>query len=129
MDMLKIVSIVLISLIICVLIKQMKPEFLPLIQLSAVILVAVTVFDLLKDLLSDITEIIIPGSLIESEYIFLLVRVLGMAVVTKLASDICKDNGNSVLADNVELVGKVVIFTLCLPLVKIITELASGLLE
>lgn len=129
MDMLKIVTTVLISLIVCVVIKQMKPEFLPFIQLSAVILVAVMVLDLIKALLSDITAIIAPGGMIESEYIFLLLRVLGLAVVTKLASDICNDNGNSVLADNVELVGKIAIYTLCLPLVKIIAELATGLLE
>ena len=56
-------------------------------------------------------------------------KILGIAVVTKIGADICTDSSNSALATVVELVGKAIILAMCLSLIKTLAELAKGLLE
>ena len=90
---------------------------------------AVLLLDLMKDLISNVVGMVGYAGIIEDEYVFLLLRILLISVIVKISSDICKDNGNSTIADGIELVGKIIVFSLCLPLIKIITELASGLLK
>lgn len=62
-------------------------------------------------------------------YLELLVKILWIAAVTKIGSDICKDSANSALATIVELVGKTVILAMCLSLIKTLAEISKGLLK
>ena len=56
-------------------------------------------------------------------------RVLGIAFITKIGTELCKDSGNSVLAVIVEFAGKLAILLLCVSLLKTVVMLASGLLK
>lgn len=127
MLVLKLTSIVIVFLIIGLLIKQIRPEFLPFVQISSVICLAVIIADYVKNLLTRLDEFIGADAFVEEGYITLLIRMLGIAVVTKIASDICKDNGNTTLSTCVELFGKIIILFMCFPLIKVISELAKGL--
>lgn len=127
--MLKFICLSAVCMFACVIIKQLRPEFLPLLQLGSAALMAVLLLDLMKDLISNVVGMVGYAGIIEDEYVFLLLRILLISVIVKISSDICKDNGNSTIADGIELVGKIIVFSLCLPLIKIITELASGLLK
>lgn len=128
MDILRLVAITVVFLTIGILIKQMRPEFVPFLQIAAVICLTTVFADSIKKLLSEMDSIIGADTFVEDGYIVLLVRMLGIAVITKIASDICKDNSNNTLSTCVELFGKVLIFSMCLPLIKVIAELARGLL-
>ena len=128
MDILRLAAVTVVFLIICLLIKQIRPEFSPFLQIAAVICLTTIFADSVKKLLNELDAIIGADTFVEDGYIVLLVRMLGIAVITKIASDICKDNSNTMLSTCVELFGKVLIFLMCLPLIKVIAELARGLL-
>lgn len=128
MDILRLAAVTVVFLIICLLIKQIRPEFSPFLQIAAVICLTTIFADSVKKLLNELDAIIGADTFVEDGYIVLLVRMLGIAVITKIASDICKDNSNNTLSTCVELFGKVLIFSMCLPLIKVIAELARGLL-
>lgn len=128
MEILKFVAVSILCLILCIILRQTRPEFLPFAQIASVIVLTLMVTENLKSLLEAVNEVIGEIGIIEDGYIVLLLKVLGIAIVTKIASDICRDNGNSVLGTNVELAGKIVILAMCLSLVRTIAELAKGLL-
>ena len=59
----------------------------------------------------------------------LMLKALGIALLCKLCSDICRDCGESTLATGVEGVGRAAIFSLCLPIISEIIEYASKVLS
>ena len=63
------------------------------------------------------------------KYITLLMKTVGISLLTATAADICRDSGESAIASKVELVGKCEILLLSLPLLKDITELLFTVME
>ena len=63
------------------------------------------------------------------EQVLLLLKALGVSVLTQLAADACRDSGETALSNKVELAGKVTILLLCLPLVKAMIQLSAGLIK
>jgi stage III sporulation protein AD len=59
----------------------------------------------------------------------LLLRGLGVALLTQLSSDLCRQCGEAALAGGVELAGKAELLLLCLPQLKGLVEAATGLLS
>lgn len=58
-----------------------------------------------------------------------MLKALGIALVARVCSDICRDCGEGGLASGVETVAGVVIFSLSLPILKEILGFASELLS
>ena len=61
-------------------------------------------------------------------YANVLIRALGIALLTKISSELCRDAGEGTVASGVELAGKAAILALCLPLVGEILGYASRIL-
>ncbi len=59
----------------------------------------------------------------------LMLKALGIALVSKFCADICRDMGENALAGGVESAGRVAIFTLALPVLREILEYAARLLN
>lgn len=64
-----------------------------------------------------------------SEYLSILFKGLGICYLTQLASDICKDSGESSLAVQAETAGKTALLIIALPLFEKVSELAVGLIN
>ena len=80
-------------------------------------------------MITEVRELISYGEVIYDEYLILLIRVLGVSLITKIASDTCKDSGNTAIAVVVEFTGKVFVLIFCFPLLKMIVELSHGMLN
>lgn len=128
MEIVKIVVIGIVCAVVTVIVRQYRPDIAPFVQMSGIIAITVAVMVLFKDILGKTEELFTGVEIINEGYLELLVKVLGIAIVTKIASDICSDSGNSALATGVELGGKVLILSLCLSLLKTVAALAGGLL-
>lgn len=59
----------------------------------------------------------------------ILLKALGIALVTQLAQDICKDAGAQTLAGVVELSGRVLILAAALPMAQSVLKLIGRLLQ
>lgn len=111
----------LIACVFIVLIKQYKPEL-------AVVLSAVSACALLLLYLSEFSQFFselraITGKLgAASEYISVVLKVLGLCIITQLAADICRDAGQQSIASRVELGGKLTCLAVSLPIFKDILE-------
>lgn len=58
-----------------------------------------------------------------------MLKALGIALMSKLCADICRDCGESTLAGGVEGVGRIAIFSLSLPIITEIIEYAARMLK
>ena len=59
---------------------------------------------------------IIAASQISTSYVVILLKVIGICLVTEFAVNTCKDAGSQSLANNVSLAGKIMVTITSLPL-------------
>lgn len=126
-EIVKISALALVCTVIIALIKQYAPSYSSLAQIAALLAVLTLGMTFIKDALSDALELMNVGNL-QSGYIFLILKVLGVAVTAKFAADACRDSGSSSLAGAVELTAKAAILVLTMPMLKALAAAVSGLL-
>ena len=59
---------------------------------------------------------------INNQFLILLIKITGIAFLTEFAVSICKDSGETAIANKMDIGGKVVIVSMSIPII-------SGLLE
>lgn len=117
----KIIGIGLVALIIIIIIKQYKPEFAIYISIIAGIIILYMILDEFKNIISLI-QTITTKSGINSQFLSLLLKITGIALLTEFAISICKDARESAIASKIEIGSKVVVISMSIPII-------SGLLE
>ena len=123
--MLKIFLIAFVALAAIVLLKQIKPEFALLLKFAVLLLLGFLVFSEVSDAVSEIFLFGVRASL-DSEMLKILLKALGLCLVAQIASDVCKDCGESALSTSVELVGKLSIVLMALPVAAQLIEISLG---
>ena len=115
--MLQIIGLGLIAAIICVMLRQYKPEYAVIVSMAAG---GMMVLMLLPDMLLVIREVerIVSGSIIDELYMQILLRALGICFITQIACDACKDTGESAMSSKIEMAGKVAVLAISLPLFR-----------
>lgn len=73
-------------------------------------------------------ETLLSKSGVSDEYTTILFKALGVSLFTQLAADACRDAGEQGLAAKTELVGKLGLLTLAMPLFGNMAELALSLI-
>lgn len=129
MEIVKFAMIGIICAVLSVTVKQYRPELSTFVQLAGITVLAVFAIGYLRSILTEADSLFDDAKILGDGYLDLLVKVLAIAIITKIGSDICRDSSNSALATVVELVGKAVILVMCLSLIKTLAALAKGLLE
>lgn len=121
MDIVKIIGIGLISLIIIIILKQCKPEFAVYVSIIAgILIIALTIgkiagiIDILKNLANKTT--------INNQFLVLLIKITGIAILTEYTVSICKDSGESAIASKVDFGGKIVIMSMSIPIISSLLE-------
>ena len=121
MDIIKIIGIGFIALIIIVIIKQYRPEFVIYISLIAGALILVLIMDKIEPIIELLTTIS-NKTAINNEFLKLLLKITGIAFLTEFAVSICKDSGESAIASKVDLGGKVIIISMSIPIIASLLE-------
>ena len=60
---------------------------------------------------------------------YVMIKALGIALVSKFCSDICRDCGENTIALGVESVGRMAMISLCLPILADILALSREVME
>lgn len=128
MDVFTLVAIGVIGTLVCVLIKQYRPEYTALVAISTGIILLILILPQTKEAL-EYLENISNFADIDSIYIKTILKALGVCVVTQLASDTCNDCGQSSIASKVELGGKIAILTISIPFFTSLVETIQKLVD
>lgn len=122
--MIKVVLIGLVAVFAVLLLKVGKPEFAMAVSLTACVLILLfaggtlaTVVGNLKKLFSYIT--------LPEGYLKILFKILGVAYLAEFGSALCKDAGQSAVSGQIELVGKLTILAISMPVVNALFETIS----
>ena len=127
MTMLKLCMVALLVLTSSSVIRGWKSDFLPLIRMGAIVLFGALLMASAAPLLSMIKTL---GDGAEvSPYIEIILKGLGIVILTQICADICRDSGEGTLAANIETVGKLELLLLSIPLIEEILDTAKTLLE
>lgn len=129
MEIVKFVVIGIICAVMTVVVRQYRPELAVIVQLAGIFIIAIFAFEYLKNIFEETGSFFSDVQIVSDGYLTILIKILSIAVITKLGADICSDSSNSALATVVELTGKTVILVMCLSLIKTLVTLAKGLLE
>lgn len=66
---------------------------------------------------------------LEGESVAVIVKAIGIAYITQIAAALCRDLGETALAVKTELVGRIMLMTLAVPLILKITEMLTELVR
>lgn len=107
--------------------KSVRAEYAALVGLAAVIFIMAGVVPGIVAVISDVTRFA-SASGVSEKYITPIFKIIGIAYISEIASDVCSDAGEKAIASHVELCGKVAISIIALPMVKDVFSLILGLL-
>ena len=99
-----------------VVIKNIKPEFSPLVRIAGGVAVSTLALSIILPIVTYIRSLLSGSSL--GEYGDAVIKALGIAALTQICADICRDSGEGSAASGVELIGKLEILLLCIPMIE-----------
>lgn len=117
----------LIGITAAMLIKQWRSDLLPLIRLGTALLLAQAVLSASLPVLALLRSWLGANGL--SEYVEVLMKALGVSILTQTCANACRECGESGIADGVEWIGRVEILLLSLPLLERLLSLSGELLR
>lgn len=121
MDIIKIIGIGIVALIMIIVLKQYKPEFAVYISLIAGVLILFLVLDKLIGIVSLIEELSNKAG-INHEFLGILFKITGIAFLAEFAVSLCKDIGETAIANKIDLGGKVLIIAISIPIISSLLE-------
>lgn len=127
MDIVKIIGVGLIAVILIIIIKQYRPEFAIYISIGA----GVIIFTLISGKLAGIIEVLknfASKTSVNYDFILLLLKITGIAILTEFAVSICKDSGESAIANKIDLGGKVIIMSMSVPILSSLVQIVINIL-
>ena len=127
MEIIKIIGVGLVSLVIIIIIRQYRPEFAIYVSLIAGTIILFMVLPKLASIVNVITALTAKTN-INSEFIKILLKITGIAILTEFAVSICKDSGESTIASKMDLGGKIIIVSMSIPIVSTMLELVMKIL-
>jgi stage III sporulation protein AD len=128
MNLIAIIGVGIIAALLSVTLKQYKPQFGMYVSLIAGIIILMALIRELTPLLDTLSELITAVSL-EAVYGAALLKALAICYITQLASDTCRDSGETAIAGKIEMAGKLAVALVSLPLFKGVVEIVTGLIN
>lgn len=126
--MLKIAGVIICEILVYTLLKQYKPEFAVISELIAFVILIFMLGDEIRDAL-EAFSLFFEETGITAEYITVLIKVLGISLVTQFSADMCRDSGEAAMASKVEFAGKVIITAASIPIIKGFTGFVAQLVN
>lgn len=108
-------------------IRKYNGEYSLFISLAASLLIlgaVITALSPLLDLINELTD----ASGADSGYIAVLLKALAVCYITQLASDCCRDSGESAVAGKIEFAGKIAVLLIAVPLFESILGIVKDLI-
>lgn len=107
--------------------KSFKSEYGIFISIG-ICLVAMVIMLSKLEYLIDIVETIRSYIGLDNVYIITVLKIIGISYVAEFSSDVCKDCGYSSMANQVQVVGKLTVLCISMPILLALLETIDGIL-
>ena len=127
MEIVKIIGVGLIATIILAIIRTYKPEL----TIYVSIIAGAIIFSMVMDKLSAIIDLLTnlsKKSGINAQYVAILLKISGIAILSEFAVSVCKDLGETAVATKIDLAGKIIIISISIPIISALLDLLIKIL-
>jgi len=122
MEIVQIIGIGLVSTVIMIILRKQKPEIAVLAGIAAGALMFLLIAAKLSAVV-DLLEEYAARADIRPMYFSAVLKITGIAYIAEFGAEICRDAGEGAIAAKIELVGKVIIVTLAIPIITSLLDL------
>ena len=116
MDIVLISLLAIVTVLLILSIKELKPDFAVLISTVFGIIIILYLVDPISETLSAFSDIAQRFG-IKNEILSSLAKVVGISFIAEFAASICNDAGQTSIASKVESAGRIIILALALPII------------
>jgi len=126
-EIIKIIGIGLIALVIVVILKQYRPEYTIYVSIIAGVLILFLAMEKLSGII-NLLQSISDKTYINKQFLGILLKITGIAIITEFAVSICADAGEKAIASKIEIGSKVIIIAMSIPIISSLLELIIEIL-
>ena len=126
-ELIKIIGIGLIALVIVIIFKQYKPEYTIYVSIIAGILMLFLAMEKVSGIV-NLLQSISDKTYINKQFLGILLKITGIAIITEFAVSICADAGEKAIATKIEIGSKVIIIAISIPIISSLLELIIEIL-
>ena len=126
--MVKIAAVGLIAILLAIIFKKGKEEYSLYISIAACVLILAWGIGKLEIIFDAIDRL--QGYIkLNQSYIEILIKIIGITYVTEISASLCKDCGYQAIAEQIEMVGKLTILAISMPIMLAILDTISNLIR
>lgn len=126
--MIKLAVIVVISLLLIIFLKEVKREFALILTIACAVILFTSVAEDFFNVFEKIYNLSLGIGNVNS-YVSLMLKILGISLISQFVVDLCRDAGENALASQTEIASKVIILIMTLPLFETVINIVIGLLK
>ena len=115
--LIKIVVTAVLFLLFSVILKANRPEYVFLLRIFSVALIFYFALDYITKFISSYTTIFSAFD-IDSSHITLLIKIVGIALISDFVSDTLKDSGETAMANTITTLSKFIILVFTMPVLN-----------
>lgn len=124
----KIVGLGIVASVLSILIKGYRPELSVAISLAAVAVLFIIVSPQLKSVMTVFVNLSEKIG-VDSQYIVIAVKAIGIAYITQIGAEICRDAGEGAIGTKIETGGKIIIVALSTPVIYRLLEVVDSIIN
>ena len=125
MDMVKVIGIAFITLIFTIILREYKKDFAIYVVIIGGALILLSSLETFKNIM-DFINTLSNKSSISNDFIKLLIKITSISILLEFAISICRDSGESAIANKIDIGGKIIVISMSIP---VISTMLNGLLE
>ncbi|MBQ8924454.1 MAG: stage III sporulation protein AD [Lachnospiraceae bacterium] len=121
-------ALIIIAIILALSLKSRNPEISSIISVCLCLVIISVCVDMLNIIINKVKSISSNVD-IDKTYIFILLKLIGIAYICEFASGISKDAGYSAVASQIELLGKLTMLMVSLPVLEQVIEIIINMMR
>lgn len=126
-DLFQVAVFCLIATVLAIVLRQYRPEYAVFVSLACSILAVVYLLQGIVQVMEALGGLL-ENAMLPEDLLQVVVKCLGVCILTELAANTCRDAGEQAIGAKVELAGKVTLVLVSLPLFERLLQLAERLL-
>lgn len=121
MEIAQVMAFGVIATILILFIRQNRPDLAQLLSIGVGLVIVTYVLSYLKMVIDIITDLALEAE-IDTVFLRILLRVIGVAYLAEFGAQVCRDAGEGNIAIKIEFAGKILILVMAVPVLVAVLE-------
>ena len=127
MEIFRIAAIGIITALCVLVLRENRSDIATLIGITGGVIILLSLIDYFTQIFDFLKQLIDKAG-IDGGVIKALVKIVGIGFVAEFSAGIVEESGSKALAEKIALGGKVIIFIMSIPIIKLLFEIVSSML-